>query len=135
MIGDCGNPECGTCHICQGPHKTSQHLPSCDGNPYAHADIIENGGTCQACGLSIQKITAPSRQLDVSICEVCRKPVPGAGRRCCPGIGECFQKLHERDQEKRLFDALNQLKLRYCVHGDEVTFAIIKDAFEAGRRF
>jgi hypothetical protein len=122
-------------------------LPSCDGNPYAHADIIEHGGQCPACGLVIVELTAPSRQLDVSVCEVCGKAVQGAGRRCCEGIGKCFLELHRRDQEKRLDRALFELKRKWLQKLTEAEANptsscyginiedVIEDAFEAGRKF
>jgi hypothetical protein len=54
----------GFCKDCGGAKKASREMmahkagchpslatvpPSCDGNPYAHADVID-GGTCSACG-------------------------------------------------------------------------------------
>ena len=72
-------------------------------------------------------------------CEICGKPTESEGRRCCPGIGECFQKLHERDQACRLNAAINKLRMDYAENPyrdnyEEQCKALIR-AFEAGRKF
>lgn len=72
-------------------------------------------------------------------CEICHKPTESEGRRCCSGIGECFQKLHERDQFTRYATAIHDLLAAYAENPyrdnyEEQCKALIR-AFETGRKF
>jgi hypothetical protein len=64
-----------------------------------------------------------------ALCGICAKKVD-PGRRCCPGIGDCFQKLHQRDRDKQWADLITLLCYRFGL-----TREVVAEILMAGRKF